>query len=494
MDHPTASSVFPFTFSFTATQPQNEKGQTTTPPASSVIPKLQPLLTRPHPLWVPEPSICQLPVISPIHLQPPIHTIPRQAHDIQETEALAKLAIGTIKRPLDITLQSTFERLVALAGSREFLPVAAKVRHYLTSVAFKRREWCCEFCTKPYIGNSGEGLFGRVGRDGMVCGGTYIVPPAILRGIDVEHRQAMDQLKTHMNEFPELHISNQFLSSAHLNRSSAPTSTHNTGAPSFTQPMPYQTINVSSNIEIPRSCCSVDTTVFNLLGVSNIFNKPTEHIYDTTPTWLNSVYGAHHDNCYYKAQREMQLSRNQEQASLRFQAQRERVMNQQNQFELFYQTLQQQQQQQQQMAAAVSKIGQQQQTQPQMLNSNNIFGLGIMDSALFQPTLLNSATINTSTSNKRPKLDDPFSFLLPQSQQQQQQQQSFLFADPLSQLKFNMAPSTGSRNTANSMTDAALQSSLNQLDALPRATSSSVLSNDGSVDGNMANAARAAES
>ncbi|KAI9335994.1 hypothetical protein BDR26DRAFT_519611 [Obelidium mucronatum] len=494
-----------------------------TPPPSSLLPNAAPP-ERPNPkaslkrvnsvhfngsALKAEPEPCSLPVMCPIHLYSniPVNTLSRQAHDIQEAEALAKLAIE-LNSPLDITLQSTFERLVALAGSKEFLPVAAKVRHYLHSVASKRREWCVEFCIKPYVGPSGEGLFGRIGREGMVCGGTYIVPAAILRGMDFDHMARMDALKAKMADEDEAAAAAAAMqmnfSMPQLPQTSRPHSVFNAN------PVPYTTIHMPHET---RPCCSVDTTVFDKLGVSNTYRRCPEYAYNSTPSWINPVYAAHQDNCYYKYRRDQHITRCHEQASQRIYQHQQRNLQQNAQYEMLYQTMKHGQfnppaigtfggskptqtpqlnpQQQQLML-----LQQQQQQMLMLLNSQSILDL---ETSSFQQqnqqnpkqqTQLQQPSI-TSTPKKKQKLDDS-SVLFHATQLATHPQGPITgnnLSNPSSQLKYNTVPnhmpSTRPANNANSG------------DGLSRASSSSGLNgslDSVDVDGNsIANVARAAE-
>ncbi|KAI8615061.1 hypothetical protein BC830DRAFT_1168896 [Chytriomyces sp. MP71] len=306
-----------------------------------------------------------LPYMTPLFQnQLPCHTLPRHAQDIQETEALAKLALE-LNSPVDITLQSTFERLVALAGSREFLPVASKVRHYLHSVALKRREWCLEYCVQPYIGPSGEGLFGKLQRDGMVCGGTFIVPGALLKGIDLEHVSIVEMLRNRCQNQSQngTNSAAAVQASAHLDAQTAATpypntpisnasqhvtssASNNHSATNNTQPLSQQ--NMINLCQEPRPCCSVDTAVFEALGLANSFSRPpsSDYVYDGTPPWIHSIYSPTPENSYYKLQRDAHLARLQEQQRIRFQIQQQRQLHHSMQFELYYQHQQQLYQQQ----------------------------------------------------------------------------------------------------------------------------------------------------
>ncbi|KAJ3103659.1 hypothetical protein HK100_004166 [Physocladia obscura] len=244
-----------------------------------------------NPLFVTEnasaAATCRLPVMTPMHCQPPMNTVLRQIHDIHEAEELAKLALE-LNAPTDMTLQSTFERLVALAGSKEFLPIAAKVRHYLHSVAHKRREWCVEFCTRPY--NIG---YYHGSRDGMVCGNTYIVPAATLEGIDPDHILIMQQIAAMQQDVPPTPCCPNLPLPENLPQNTNTATTSSASA----------TINNSNESQqAPRAlrpCCSVDTAVFDALGVSGIpFDQQPQndyyyHEYTATPPWLNSIHSIH---------------------------------------------------------------------------------------------------------------------------------------------------------------------------------------------------------
>ncbi|TPX71963.1 hypothetical protein CcCBS67573_g06025 [Chytriomyces confervae] len=286
---------------------------------------------------------CTLPFATPFHNQIPLYTPSRHAHDIHEAEALAKLALE-LHSPIDITLQSTFQRLVAVAGSREFLPLAAKVRHYLSSVSLKRREWCSDFCMNPYVGSSGEGLYGKMARDGMTCGGTYIVPPAILHGINVEHRCIVDTLRALSGDAAV--VENPVGDAADPAAVNIVPDTNN-------ETLQQQSNNghvqlsqqqMASLCKESRPCCSVDTSVLEMLGAPDTFTTATtETEPDRIPHWMNPFYATRYENAYYKMQCELQAARTMEQNQLRFQLQQQRQLQHSMQFEYFYQSQQQQQ-------------------------------------------------------------------------------------------------------------------------------------------------------
>ncbi|KAJ3229642.1 hypothetical protein HDU81_005208 [Chytriomyces hyalinus] len=283
---------------------------------------------------------CTLPFATPFHNQIPLYTPSRHAHDIHEAEALAKLAVE-LHSPIDITLQSTFQRLVAVAGSREFLPLAAKVRQYLNSVSLKRREWCSDFCMNPYVGSSGEGLYGKMARDGMTCGGTYIVPPAILHGINVEHRCIVDTLRAMTSDAEGPVGDGADIAAGNIvpdaNNAVSQQQSNNSHAQLSHQQM-------ASLFKESRPCCSVDTSVLEMLGAPDtIAAATTEPEPDRIPHWMNPLYAARYENAYYKMQCELQAARTMEQNQLRFQLQQQRQMQHSMQFEYFYQTQQQQQ-------------------------------------------------------------------------------------------------------------------------------------------------------
>ncbi|KAJ3010050.1 UNVERIFIED_CONTAM: hypothetical protein HDU68_002362 [Siphonaria sp. JEL0065] len=440
-----------------------------------------------------------------MHLQPPCNTLPRQAHDIQETEALAKLAIE-LNAPLDITLQSTFERLVALAGSKEFLPVAAKVHHYLQSVSIKRREWCVEFCIKPYSGPMGEGLFGRIGREGMVCGGTYVVPAACLRGLDMDHHAYMERLKGQVDEATFMEIQfNQQQQMQNMYQAGLGGGSSGSSNPShIPRPTPQQHVFNANPLPYPkvtgqvetRPCCSVDTTVFDLLGLSNSYLKHSEYAYDSTPSWLNPYYANHYyENSYLKSQKEAQILKNEREAAIRLQVQQQRAMQQQAQFEAFYQQglplpmlgqFPQSQMQQPQMGIFKQNMPSQQQHQMQQLIFQNqqqqqisMLNGQSMESMLgLQQLQIPQFANNNNTPNKRQKLDDPTQVLQHSSHNQQSQQQN-------QYLKQGATPTKMSNQEDGSIPPTTNLNNIGNTDGMSRASSSSGL--------NIANAARAAE-
>ncbi|KAI8826391.1 hypothetical protein BJ741DRAFT_618083 [Chytriomyces cf. hyalinus JEL632] len=226
---------------------------------------------------------CTLPFATPFHNQIPLYTPSRHAHDIHEAEALAKLALGTVSNVL-----------------LKVSPLAAKVRHYLSSVSLKRREWCSDFCMNPYVGSSGEGLYGKMARDGMTCGGTYIVPPRFCMALMLSIGVYYLQQQTFQHQM------------ASLCRESRP-------------------------------CCSVDTSVLEMLGASDSLTATTEPEPDRIPHWMNPFYATRYENAYYKMQCELQAARTMEQNQIRFQLQQQRQMQHSMQFEFFYQSQQQQQ-------------------------------------------------------------------------------------------------------------------------------------------------------
>ncbi|KAJ3387230.1 hypothetical protein HDU84_000952 [Entophlyctis sp. JEL0112] len=225
-------------------------------------------------LWFDEYAspFCNLPYLSPIHIQPPLNSPHRKAYDVEQTEALAKLALE-LNAPIDRTIQSAFERLTTLTGTKEFLPVASKVLKYLNSVAWKRREWCCEFCMKPYTGDCGEGVYGGIGREDQVCGNTYIVPPAVLRGIDPEHQYMLEQVAA---RYPELLNDSPSHSEQPLVTPPA-TDAFDEDAIEPDSQQPFDAFLVADS----RSCCSVDVAVFDAIGAS-----VQQNIYDPTAIWL----------------------------------------------------------------------------------------------------------------------------------------------------------------------------------------------------------------
>ncbi|KAI9089461.1 hypothetical protein DFS34DRAFT_598015 [Phlyctochytrium arcticum] len=70
---------------------------------------------------------------------PPIFSTARHLHDIREIEDLARLVLD-LSVPLDPIVCEAFERLVELAGSREFLPAVASLHHYLNHVKWTRED------------------------------------------------------------------------------------------------------------------------------------------------------------------------------------------------------------------------------------------------------------------------------------------------------------------------------------------------------------------
>ncbi|KAJ3187539.1 hypothetical protein HDU85_006834 [Gaertneriomyces sp. JEL0708] len=70
---------------------------------------------------------------------PPLCTMQRHSYDIKEIESLAKLVLE-LNVPLCPTICEAFERLVELAGTKDFLPASASLGHYLHWVKFKRGE------------------------------------------------------------------------------------------------------------------------------------------------------------------------------------------------------------------------------------------------------------------------------------------------------------------------------------------------------------------
>ncbi|KND04464.1 uncharacterized protein SPPG_00192 [Spizellomyces punctatus DAOM BR117] len=70
---------------------------------------------------------------------PPIFSSARHIHDIREIEDLARLVLD-LSVPLDPIVCEAFERLVELAGSRDFLPAVASLHHYLNHVKWTRED------------------------------------------------------------------------------------------------------------------------------------------------------------------------------------------------------------------------------------------------------------------------------------------------------------------------------------------------------------------
>ncbi|TPX65717.1 hypothetical protein SpCBS45565_g04930 [Spizellomyces sp. 'palustris'] len=70
---------------------------------------------------------------------PPIFSSARHIHDIREIEDLARLVLD-LSVPLDPIVCEAFERLVELAGSRDFLPAVASLHHYLNHVKWTRQD------------------------------------------------------------------------------------------------------------------------------------------------------------------------------------------------------------------------------------------------------------------------------------------------------------------------------------------------------------------
>ncbi|KAJ3247881.1 hypothetical protein HDU77_008409 [Chytriomyces hyalinus] len=270
---------------------------------------------------------CTLPFATPFHNQIPLYTPSRHAHDIHEAEALAKLALE-LHSPIDITLQSTFQRLVAVAGSREFLPLAAK---------------CSDFCMNPYVGSSGEGLYGKMARDGMTCGGTYIVPPAILHGINVEHRCIVDTLRALSSDSAVADNPVSDAADPAAGNIVPDTNNETIQQQSNTGHVQLSQQQMASLCKESRPCCSVDTSVLEMLGAPDTITATTEPEPDRIPHWMNPFYATRYENAYYKMQCELQAARTMEQNQLRFQLQQQRQLQHSMQFEYFYQSQQQQQ-------------------------------------------------------------------------------------------------------------------------------------------------------
>ncbi|KAI8919954.1 hypothetical protein DFJ77DRAFT_221782 [Powellomyces hirtus] len=70
---------------------------------------------------------------------PPIGTIERHIHDIKEIEALAR-GVLEVHAPLDRILCESFEKLVDMAGTREFIKGAATLGHYTRYVRMMRED------------------------------------------------------------------------------------------------------------------------------------------------------------------------------------------------------------------------------------------------------------------------------------------------------------------------------------------------------------------
>lgn len=81
----------------------------------------------------------------------PVGSFERKRSDIAEIEALAKLT-REMEVQLDIYIRSAFERLVDLAGSREFLQPFCALQQYLFAIKRKREEQL----TQPYNLNEPE--------------------------------------------------------------------------------------------------------------------------------------------------------------------------------------------------------------------------------------------------------------------------------------------------------------------------------------------------
>ncbi|KAJ3091570.1 hypothetical protein HK102_000051 [Quaeritorhiza haematococci] len=71
---------------------------------------------------------------------PDLWTNKRHTYDIYEIENLASL-VNELKLPLDTAICETFERLVELAGSKEFMPAVSRIQN-----ALLRMKWSREGC------------------------------------------------------------------------------------------------------------------------------------------------------------------------------------------------------------------------------------------------------------------------------------------------------------------------------------------------------------
>lgn len=68
---------------------------------------------------------------------PPLYSDKRHVHDILEIESLARL-VTELNIPLNSTICETFERLVELAGTRDFMPAFSQLQHGLMNVKWVR--------------------------------------------------------------------------------------------------------------------------------------------------------------------------------------------------------------------------------------------------------------------------------------------------------------------------------------------------------------------
>lgn len=68
---------------------------------------------------------------------PPIHSKQRKIQDVLEVEGLVQL-YTSLDLPFDTTASEHFERLIDLAGTREFILAISHIRQYLLKLKFAR--------------------------------------------------------------------------------------------------------------------------------------------------------------------------------------------------------------------------------------------------------------------------------------------------------------------------------------------------------------------
>ncbi|KAJ3282543.1 hypothetical protein HK104_010837 [Borealophlyctis nickersoniae] len=139
---------------------------------------------------------------------PPLYTPARHTSDIREIEELARLVIE-LAVPLDGILCEAFERLVELAGTREFLPAFASFQQYLLKIKWVREGvyGTGYYCLWQYLVNIGQvaarcyemqgmkgvgGMVGAGGPDGDSSGISWAVRTGMARNpyeLEVDTRE-----------------------------------------------------------------------------------------------------------------------------------------------------------------------------------------------------------------------------------------------------------------------------------------------------------------
>ncbi|KAJ3307886.1 hypothetical protein HDU76_004292 [Blyttiomyces sp. JEL0837] len=223
-----------------------------------------------------------------LHDQPPLLSQSRVTRDLVEIEQLAKRALE-LDAPIDTNLHLTFERLVSLAGSKDFIIAASKLHQYLLSVSERRQQFCLGDCvtTRGALPRSGEPETDKCIEEAfanrsLYCGGAgFILPSYLLSIIDEAGiRAEIEELAEYKAEIDLKGGDNGNISpqcpcpvkKMTMGRQSHPHH-HHLGE---VQPHALKNKARYGPYQVGKPCCRVDTSVLVSLGLTDRSHRETD--------------------------------------------------------------------------------------------------------------------------------------------------------------------------------------------------------------------------